>query len=83
MSTSLTSAGFDDFTTLSVVLRMAPCRNDVCVNIPLADDTVVEGDETFTVSLTRLSSTDARISRVSLNPARAQVTINDDDSELL
>ena len=58
-------------------------RNDVCVNIPLADDTVVEGDETFTVSLTRLSSTDARISRVSLNPARAQVTINDDDSELL
>ena len=62
---------------------MAPCGDDLCVDIPLADDTVVEGDETFSVSLTRLSSTDARISRVRLNPARAQVTINDDDSELL
>ena len=59
---------------------MAPCGNDVCVDIPLADDTLVEGDETFTVSLTRLSSANAR---VSFNPARAQVTINDDDSELL
>ena len=66
-----------------MVLRMAPCGDDVCVNIELADDTVVEGDETFSVSLTRLSSTDARISRVSLNPAQAQVTINDDDRELL
>ena len=48
------------------------------VMIPITGDTVVEGTESFTVSL----SNTAGDSAVTLNPSTTTVTIEDDDSKI-
>ncbi len=47
-----------------------------CVNISISDDSIVEYNETFTVSLSFES-----LDNVTFNPTEAKVTIKDDDSK--
>ena len=79
------SAGSDDYTFESSETSLSPCQPRKCVEIAITDDTLVEGDEKFRVSLSNLRSPegDRRITRVRINPSQAQVTINDDDCELV
>lgn len=62
-------------------ITMAACQNTKCVGIQITDDSLLEGDERFFVSLSNLRSLqeDERIRKVRLNPVRAQITINDND----
>ena len=54
------------------------CSNFLCVNIPIHDDTVLESEETFYVSV-ELGTTALR-TNISLNETQLQVTILDNEA---
>ena len=57
-------------------LDFAACQETYCLDIPIINDNEVENDKIFRLTLGRTADLDRR---VSINPARANVTINDDD----
>ena len=60
------------------VLTFSPGVNESCTTIiPIVDDTVLENDEVFSVTL---STTD---SDVSIDPSSATVTIVDNDGKII
>ncbi len=59
-----------------VLLRGSVAGDLVCTNISISDDTILEYNETFTISL----STESR-DNVVVNSSVATVTIKDDDCE--
>ena len=68
-----------DYTSLSgAEARFPPCTAERCVDIVTINDDLVEGDENFFVSVTRIFYWD---SRLRLTRSRSLVTIEDDDSE--
>ena len=68
----------DDYTSVENVLTFSPGVNESCTTIiPIVDDSVLESDEVFSVTL---STTD---SDVSLDPASATVTILDNDGKTI
>ena len=67
----------DDFTTTSGTLFFRPRQNVTTIRVPIRDDNLVEGDETFQVVLSNPSA-DARLGDV----ASATVTIVDNDPSL-
>ena len=68
----------DDYTLVENVLTFSPGVNESCTTIiPIVDDSVLENDEVFSVTL---STTD---SDVSLDPASATVTILDNDGKTI
>ena len=42
--------------------QFPPCTSEICISIATTDDELVEGEETFTVSLKRSVDLDGRIS---------------------
>ena len=66
-----------DYTTVSMDLTFNAVNTNQTVMISITGDTVVEGTESFTVSL----SNTAGDSAVTLNPSTTTVTIEDDDSK--
>ena len=52
------------------------CQDRYCLDIPIINDNELEYDKIFRVTLGWTSDLDRR---VSINPTRADVTINDDD----
>ena len=68
----------DDYTSVENVLTFSPGVNQSCTTIiPIVDDSVLESDEVFSVTL---STTD---SDVSLDPISATVTILDNDGKII
>ena len=70
------TAGAADFTTTSVVATFADGASTTSVNIPLTNDTIFEGDETFTATLSAPTN-----GAVLGAPASTTVTILDDDAQ--
>ena len=64
-----------DYTTVSMDLTFSAGNTNQTVMIPITGDTVEEGTESFTVSLTTGDSA------VMLNPSTTTVTIEDDDGK--
>ena len=58
-----------------VLLTFVEGTSEACTNIQITNDTVLEDNESFLLSLTTTEP------RVSLNPAQGSVLIIDDDSE--
>ena len=68
----------DDYTSVENVLTFSPGVNESCTTIiPIVDDSVLESNEVFSVTL---STTD---SDVSLDPISATVTILDNDGKII
>ena len=55
-------------------------ESHIIVQVPVVDDNVTEGDETFTVHLMLLSQPESI--QIEMNITEASVTIRDDDSKL-
>ena len=70
----MTSAG-EEYTTVSTSVTFNANTPTQTVNIPILDNEIVAGSTMFRVSLT--SADPAAV----LNPASADITIEDDDSE--
>ena len=70
----ITSAG-EEYTSVSTNVTFNASTATQTVNIPILDNEIVAGSTMFSVSLT--SADPAAI----LNPAGADITIEDDDSE--
>jgi uncharacterized repeat protein (TIGR01451 family)/uncharacterized delta-60 repeat protein len=70
-----TATAGSDYTFTSAVLTFTNGENFKTISIPILQDTLVEGDETFFVSLTNATG-GAQI----IGPSNAVVTIVDDDS---
>ncbi|CAI8054449.1 hypothetical protein GBAR_LOCUS29715, partial [Geodia barretti] len=64
-----------DYEALSEVLTFAPCDTQHCVNVIITDDLVNEPEETFSLSLNKLTSF------VTLSTAAGEVLITDDDDK--
>ena len=64
-----------DFDPLSVELEFNPDTSEVCINIGIISDAVLEGIEYFIAVLT------ANDPRVIVSPGSAAITIMDNDSE--
>ena len=64
-----------DFDPLSVELEFNPDTSEVCINIGIINDAVLEGIEYFIAVLT------ANDPRVIVSPGSATITIMDNDSE--
>ena len=60
--------------------RFPPCTSEICINIATNDDELVEGEETFTVSLKKSDDLDQRIS---IGRSTSTVAIEDEDCEWL
>ena len=58
--------------------RFSPCISEICITISTNDDELVEGEETFTVSLKRSTDLD---SRILIGQHTSTVTIDDEDRE--
>ena len=65
------AVGGIDFRETNLVLSFHACLNRSCVNVPIADDMVDEGEEFFTYSLI-MTNPDPRFT---LNPASGLVSI--------
>ncbi len=65
-----------DYTATNATLTFAPGDVTKTINIPLSNDTAVEGDETFSLSITNISGTAAILGSYT----NATVTIRDNDS---
>jgi len=63
-----------DYTAISGTLTFAPQESSKTITIPLSDDSLVEGDETFTVTLSN------PVNALMGNPTAVVVTIQDDDT---
>ena len=70
----ISSAG-EEYTPVSTNVTFKASTSNHTVNIPILDNEIVTGSTMFSVSLTSADS--AAI----LNPASADITIEDDDSE--
>ena len=70
----ISSAG-EEYTSVSTNVTFNASTETQTVNIPILDNEIVAGSTMFSVSLTSADS--AAI----LNPASADITIEDDDSE--
>ena len=64
-----------DYEAVSEVLTFAPCETRRCVNVVVTDDLVNEPEETFSLSLTKISSF------ITLSVAAGEVLITDDDGK--
>ena len=69
-----TALAGSDFTATSGTLTFTPADTEMTFTVPVLDDTIYEGDETFNVSLA--NPTFASLG----SPSSAVVTITDDDS---
>ena len=65
-----------DYEAVSEVLTFAPCETRHCVNVSITDDLVNEPEETFSLSLTKISSF------VTLSTTAGEVLITDDDGKV-
>ena len=65
-----------DYTSVTIVLTFNADNTNRTVMIPIVGDNVVEGTESFTVSLTTGDSA------INLSPQTTTVTIQDDDSKI-
>lgn len=65
-----------DYGALSIILMFDECDTQLCVNISIVDDLVLETTETVYVTLNRTADLDARIQ---LEPVDAEIQIVDDD----
>ena len=65
-----------DYTSVTMVLTFNADNTNRTVMIPIVGDNVVEGTESFTVSLTTGDSA------INLSPQTTTVTIQDDDSKI-
>ena len=70
----------NDFNSATQTITIVAGTNSSMVNIPVTDDDIVEGDETFSMSLTVLSSYGPGITTGTITSAT--VTIIDTSSEL-
>ena len=61
---------------MSTTLVLAACETVFCQSITIINDLEVENTKSFRVTLGRTPDLD---SRISINPTRAEVIINDDD----
>ena len=64
-----------DYEALSEVLTFTPCETRHCVNVIITDDLVNEPEETFSLSLNKISSF------VTLSTTAGEVLITDDDGK--
>ena len=64
-----------DYEAVSEVLTFAPCDTRRCVNVVITDDLVNEPKETFSFSLTKISSF------ITLSTTAGEVLITDDDGK--
>ena len=64
-----------DYEAVREVLTFAPCETRHCVNVIITDDLVNEPEETFSLSLNKLTSF------VTLSTAAGEVLITDDDGK--
>ena len=64
-----------DYEAVSEVLTFAQCETRRCVNVSITDDLVNKPEETFSLSLTKISSF------VTLSTTAAEVLITDDDGK--
>ncbi|CAI8049107.1 hypothetical protein GBAR_LOCUS27045, partial [Geodia barretti] len=64
-----------DYEAVREVLTFAPCETRHCVNVSITDDLVNEPEETFSISLNKLTSF------VTLNTTVGEVLITDDDDK--
>ena len=80
--TNLAGGGFDYGTPIPSTFTFTAAQTTQCTNIPVTDDTLVEGhvDETFDITLTQTLPTDPG---VQLTPSTATVSIDDNDGKIL
>ena len=64
-----------DYEAVTEVLTFAPCDTLLCMNVIITDDQVNEPEETFSLSLTKMSSF------VTLSTTAGEVLITDDDGK--
>ena len=69
----------DYVSLVSIMLRFEACAREACTSVTIVDDLVDEPDESFFVILGETPDLDARIT---LAPTRAEIVIEDNDSEL-
>lgn len=67
----------DDYVMLDELLTFSPSQPSITIDVAINDDQIVEVDELFKASLTLVTDN----SRVTINPALADVTIRDNDGE--
>ena len=65
-----------DYEAVSEVLTFALCETRHCVNVSITDDLVNEPEETFSLSLTKISSF------VTPSTTAGEVLITDDDGKV-
>lgn len=56
--------------------KFKKCLTTLCISVTIVDDNIVEGEGNFSVSLLRPAGLN---SRLTLDPAEAEVTITDND----
>ena len=66
-----------DFEAVNEAVAFAPCETQRCVNVSIVDDLISEPEETFSLSLTRSSSSPF----ISFGLTTGQVIITDDDGK--
>ena len=65
-----------DYEALSTTLMFGACETQHCVNVTIVDDGLVEGDETFGITLNLITHLD---NRLMLNTVTGMIMITDDD----
>ena len=65
-----------DYGALSIVLMFDSCQVRSCADISIVNDTILENDESFDVTLSRTIGLD---NRITLDPVDAVVVITDND----
>ena len=65
-----------DYTSRSAVFTFGECKRQICVNISIVNDPIVEKDETFSVALDSTPNLD---NRIKLDSESVMVEIIDND----
>ena len=65
-----------DYGAVSAILRFAPCEINRCVNITIVDDSEIESDEAFNITLERTPSLNGAIM---LDAVDGMIGVSDDD----
>ncbi len=60
---------------MTAQLRFSPSQEHQCLNITILDDTILESEEDFQVTLTTV------MERVTLDPDTTTITVADDDGK--
>ena len=71
------SVGSSDYSGVPVTMTLPACESRICVNVSIKDDAVVENTESLSISLTRTTGLDRRISL----SGTAEIQIRDNDRE--